>query len=290
MPFDPVTFGVVAGTSVLAPIISKGIGSLFGLDEPSAQEREAAALQQEAIRRMRDAAAGVGPSAAKQAAAVARERAQQQLASLAQRGSVQQQAGNVRAAMQATPEIMARIGGAEAQGRAEEMSRAREALAGLSARVAEQQAAAGRAGRQYTQGLIGAGIQGIGTAAAIGLEAGKGAGQQTAPADTGTTSQASTAATPQTGGYDLSKPTSLQAPTASLSPTAQAALGGSAVAPTSMVAPPAGAPTAVNTAPTVAPALGTPLPSLKLGQKFTGGFYDGAADQGLHRRLAALGY
>lgn len=290
MPFDPATFGIVAGTSVLAPIISKGIGSLFGLDQPSEQEREAARTQQQALTELRAAAEGRAASPAQLEAQYARNRAMQALAGMAQQGTAQQRAGNVRMAMQKAPEIMAQQGALASHARAEEMSRAREALAGLSARVAEQQAAAGRAGRQYTQSLIGAGIQGIGAGAVAGLEAGKSEG-----ADRLSQSEiARYNASPERGAWTQPKAVdmarSTQAQTASPSLAAQTALGGSAVAPTSMVAPPAGAPMAVATAPTVAPTLGKQLPSTKLGQKFTSGLYDGEADQGLHRRLASLGY
>ena len=79
---------------------------------------------------------------------------------MAQKGTVQQRAGNVRAAMQATPEVMAQQGAVAAQTRAAEMSNARSQLAGQEMAAANAEAAAGLADRQYTQKLIGAGISG----------------------------------------------------------------------------------------------------------------------------------
>lgn len=207
MAFDPVTFGAVAGASVLAPFISKGISSLFGLDEPSAQEREAAAMRQEAIARLKEQAEGKTASPAQLAALAQQQRTQQALAGMAQRGTVQQRAGNVRAAMQAAPEVMAQQSAIAAQTRAAEMESARRALAAAQTGVASDMAAAGREQRRYTQGLIGAGVQGIGSAAALGFMAGgtgtaggtgaAGAATPTAtePGAVGTTSQGMTAQT-----------------------------------------------------------------------------------------------
>lgn len=211
MAFDPVTFGAVAGASVLAPFISKGISSLFGLDEPSAQEREAAAMRQEAIARLKEQAEGKTASPAQLAALAQQQRTQQALAGMAQRGTVQQRAGNVRAAMQAAPEVMAQQSAIAAQTRAAEMESARRALAAAQTGVAADMAAAGREQRRYTQGLIGAGVQGIGSAAALGFMAGgtgtaggTGAAGATTPTATepgavGTTSQGMTAAPGETG-------------------------------------------------------------------------------------------
>lgn len=208
MAVDPVSLGVAAGVNLLAPVVAKGIGGLFGLDEPSEEERRAAARRQEAIDRLTAEAEGRTASPAQLAALAQQQRTQQALASLAQRGSVQQRAGNVRAAMQAAPEVMAQQGAVAAQTRAEEMARARNALAQAQMGVATQEAAQGAARREYMQRLIGAGIQGAaavtgdvmtrspdaatgGTGAAT--PAATPAATTTAPA-TGTTAQAQTAA------------------------------------------------------------------------------------------------
>lgn len=212
MPFDPVTFGAVAGVSVLAPFISKGLSSLFGLDEPSAQEREAAALRQQAIARMTEQAEGRTASPAQLAAVAQQQRTQQALQSLAQRGTVQQRAGNVRAAMQAAPEVMAQQGATAAQTRAAEMESARRALVQLQAGIASDQATAGREQRRYTQGLIGAGVQGIGSAAALGFMAG-GTGPAGGTGGTGTAA-GSTGAVGTTSQGMTAAPTAQQAPLA----------------------------------------------------------------------------
>ena len=160
MAVDPVSLGVAAGVNLLAPVVAKGIGGLFGLDEPSEEERRAAARRQEAIDRLTAEAEGRTASPAQLAALAQQQRTQQALASLAQRGTVQQRAGNVRAAMQAAPEVMAQQGAVAAQTRAEEMARARNALAQAQMGVATQEAAQGAARREYMQRLVGAGIQG----------------------------------------------------------------------------------------------------------------------------------
>lgn len=172
--FDPVSLGVAAGVNLLAPVVAKGIGGLFGLDEPSEEERRAAARRQEAIDRLTAEAEGRTASPAQLAALAQQQRTQQALQSLAQRGSVQQRAGNVRAAMQAAPEIMAQQGAVAAQTRAEEMARARNALAQAQMGVATQEAAQGAARREYMQKLIGAGIQGAAGAATMAFTPGAG--------------------------------------------------------------------------------------------------------------------
>lgn len=207
MAIDPASLGAAVGINLLAPVVAKGIGGLFGLDEPSEEERRAAARRQEAIDRLTAEAEGRTASPAQLAALAQQQRTQQALASLAQRGSVQQRAGNVRAAMQAAPEVMAQQGAVAAQTRAEEMARARNALAQAQMGVATQEAAQGAARREYMQRLIGAGIQGAaGVAgeaftrspdAATGATGGTGAAAPattTTTAATGTTSQAQTAA------------------------------------------------------------------------------------------------
>ena len=276
MPFDPVTFGVVAGTSVLAPIISKGIGSLFGLDEPSAQEREAAQLQQQALANLRQAAQGTAASPAQLEAQYQRNRTIQALAGMAQQGTAQQRAGNVRAAMQATPEVMAQQGAIASRARAEEMARAREALANASMGIAQQQAAAGRAGREYAQRLIGAGIQGIGAGAAAGLEAGK-AGAAT-PA-TASTAQTATTSQPLTASPGETAPAGpmRQVDTSSLRSPAPASM---AVQPqASMAASPMQLGVTTGTQPTVAPNLGLNAPSGVYGANITRRLMDG---EGMH--------
>ena len=204
MAIDPVSLGTAVGVNLLAPVVAKGIGGLFGLDEPSEEERRAAGRRQEAIDRLTAEAEGRTASPAQLAALAQQQRTQQALASLAQRGSVQQRAGNVRAAMQAAPEVMAQQGAVAAQTRAEEMARARNALAQAQMGVATQEAAQGAARREYMQRLIGAGIQGAAAvtgdvmtrspdAATGGTGAAAPAATPAAPA-TGTTAQAQTAA------------------------------------------------------------------------------------------------
>lgn len=233
MAVDPVSLGVAAGVNLLAPVVAKGIGGLFGLDEPSEEERRAAARRQEAIDRLTAEAEGRTASPAQLAALAQQQRTQQALASLAQRGSVQQRAGNVRAAMQAAPEVMAQQGAVAAQTRAEEMARARNALAQAQMGVATQEAAQGAARREYMQRLIGAGIQGaagvageaftrspdVATGATGGTGAAAPATATTAPA-TGTTSQAQTA-TP-TAAPAAPKPSTGAAP----APSSSLSLGG----------------------------------------------------------------
>jgi hypothetical protein len=282
MPFDPATFGVVAGTSVLAPIISKGIGSLFGLDEPSAQEREAARMQQEALASLRKTAEGQTASPAQLEALYQRNRTIQALAGMAQQGTAQQRAGNVRAAMHAAPEVMAQQGAIAAKARADEMARAREALVGMTASVAQQQAAAGRAGREYTQRLIGAGIQGIGAGAAAGLEAGKAGAAAPAAASTAqtaTTSQPLTAAPGETAPAGPMR----QVDTSSLMSPAPTSMAVQQQA--SMAASPMQLGVTTGTQPTVAPNLGLAPPSGVYGGSITRRLMDG---EGMHLTQPSL--
>jgi hypothetical protein len=172
----------MAGTSLLAPAVTSGISSLFGLDELSEEEKRANALRQESINRLTAAAEGRTASPAQLAALAQQQRTQQALAGLAQKGSVQQRAGNVRAAMQAAPEVMAQQGAIAAQTRAEEMARARDALAAAQLGVANQDAAAGQRKREQQRALIGAGVQGVGTAAALSMMSGDAAAPAAAPA------------------------------------------------------------------------------------------------------------
>lgn len=200
MPIDPVSIGVAAGVNALAPVVAKGLGSLFGLDEPSDEERQAAQLRQQALERLTAQAEGRTASPAQLAAIAQQQRTQQALQSLAQRGTVQQRAGNVRAAMQAAPEIMAQQGAVAAQTRAQEMESARNALAQMQMASAAQQAASGRANREYMQRIVGAGIAGAGAVAGQGMlmgaeDAAKKTGDAAKTAiETATTSQAQTAA------------------------------------------------------------------------------------------------
>lgn len=242
MAVDPVSLGVAAGVNLLAPVVAKGIGGLFGLDEPSEEERRAAARRQEAIDRLTAEAEGRTASPAQLAALAQQQRTQQALASLAQRGTVQQRAGNVRAAMQAAPEVMAQQGAVAAQTRAEEMARARNALAQAQMGVATQEAAQGAARREYMQRLVGAGIQGAaGVAgeaftrspdAATGATGGTGAAAPATTkttAATGTTSQAQTAA-PTSSQFTAAPGEGAAAPAAQgqrvqLGPSASMALG-----------------------------------------------------------------
>jgi hypothetical protein len=169
MAIDPLSIATAAGISALSPVVAKGIGSLFGLDEPSEEEQRAARLRQEALDRLTAQAEGRTSSPAQLAALAQQQRTQQALQSLAQRGTVQQRAGNVRAAMQAAPEVMAQQGAVAAQTRAAEMESARNALAQMQMASASQEAAAGRANREYMQRLIGAGVSGGASAAAMGM-------------------------------------------------------------------------------------------------------------------------
>ena len=186
---------IAAGVSLAAPYIAKGMGSLFGLDDPSDEEKKATALREASLQRLRDAADGKTASPAQLAALASQQRAVHALSSMAQKGTVQQRAGNVRAAMQLTPEVMAQQGAVAAQTRAAEMSNARSQLAGQEASIATSQAASGRADREYQQKLIGAGVQGAaGAFASDALTPEKTKPPAaTAPAF-GTTAQASTAA------------------------------------------------------------------------------------------------
>jgi ParB family chromosome partitioning protein len=169
MAIDPLSIATAAGISALSPVVAKGIGSLFGLDEPSEEEQRASRLRQEALDRLTAQAEGRTASPAQLAALAQQQRTQQALQSLAQRGTVQQRAGNVRAAMQAAPEVMAQQGAVAAQTRAAEMESARNALAQMQMASAAQEAAAGRANREYMQRLIGAGVSGGASAAAMGM-------------------------------------------------------------------------------------------------------------------------
>lgn len=170
MPLDPASIGIAAGINAAAPFIAKGIGSLFGLDENSEEENRAAARRQQVVDRLTAAAEGRAPSAAQLAATAQQQRTQQALQGLAQRGSVQQRAGNVRAAMQAAPEVMAQQGAQLAATRAAEMESARNALAQAQMGIANMEAAQGAAKRQYMQGLIGGAMSGAASAATLGLK------------------------------------------------------------------------------------------------------------------------
>jgi hypothetical protein len=274
MAIDPVSLGTAVGVNLLAPVVAKGIGGLFGLDEPSEEERRAAARRQEAIDRLTAEAEGRTASPAQLAALAQQQRTQQALASLAQRGNVQQRAGNVRAAMQAAPEVMAQQGAVAAQTRAEEMARARNALAQAQMGVATQEAAQGAARREYMQRLIGAGIQGAaavtGDVMTRSPDAATGGTGAAAPAAT----PAATAAAPATG-------TTAQAQTAA--PVQRTALSEqgvqAAMAPRSMAAQ-------------------GPAASVTLGQQFQpfdaesqlghGGLQLGAGIAGSRERLNAL--
>lgn len=174
MAIDPLSIATAAGISALSPVVAKGIGSLFGLDEPSEEEQRASRLRQEALDRLTAQAEGRTASPAQLAALAQQQRTQQALQSLAQRGTVQQRAGNVRAAMQAAPEVMAQQGAVAAQTRAAEMESARNALAQMQMASASQEAAAGRANREYMQRLIGAGVSGGAGAAASAMMQGGG--------------------------------------------------------------------------------------------------------------------
>jgi hypothetical protein len=176
--------------SALSPVVAKGIGSLFGLDQPSEEERQAEQLRQQALDRLTAQAEGRTASPAQLAAIAQQQRTQQALQSLAQRGSVQQRAGNLRTAMQAAPEVMAQQGAIAAQTRAQEMESARNALAQMQMASAAQQAASGRQNREYMQRIVGAGVSGAGAIAGQGMLM----GAEDAAKKTATTSQAQTAA------------------------------------------------------------------------------------------------
>lgn len=199
MAIDPLSIGVAAGVSALSPVVAKGIGSLFGLDEPSEEERQAEQLRQQALDRLTAQAEGRTASPAQLAAIAQQQRTQQALQSLAQRGSVQQRAGNLRTAMQAAPEVMAQQGAIAAQTRAQEMESARNALAQMQMASAAQQAASGRQNREYMQRIVGAGVSGAGAIAGQGMlmgaeDAAKKTAETAKPAiETATTSQAQTA-------------------------------------------------------------------------------------------------
>lgn len=207
MAIDPLSIGVAAGVSALSPVVAKGIGSLFGLDELSDEERQAAQLRQQAIDRLTAQAEGRTASPAQLAAIAQQQRTLQALQGLAQRGSVQQRAGNLRTAMQVAPEVMAQQGATAAQARAQEMESARNALAQMQMASAAQQAASGRANREYMQRIVGAGVSGAGAIAGQGMlmsaeddakktaDAAKKTADAAKPAvETATTSQAQTAA------------------------------------------------------------------------------------------------
>ena len=196
MAIDPLSIATAAGISALSPVVAKGIGSLFGLDEPSEEEQRASRLRQEALDRLTAQAEGRTASPAQLAALAQQQRTQQALQSLAQRGTVQQRAGNVRAAMQAAPEVMAQQGAVAAQTRAAEMESARNALAQMQMASAAQEAAAGRANREYMQRLIGAGVSGGASAAAMGMLQGAEPEAPKKPATTPDVAPAAPAAAP----------------------------------------------------------------------------------------------
>lgn len=207
-----------AGIGVLSPFIAKGLGSLFGLDQPSAEE-------QAAIGQLRSVAQGAQTPAQLMLAAQ-RAKTQQQLASMAARGTAQQQAGQTRMAMQMAPEIQAQQAAQMAAIRAQEQRSAQEALAALQANV-------GARTRQYERGLVGAGLQGGMAMAANAFLGGGGGGAAGKAAETaaggatdiGTTAQGltsdqaakelgftpgATAAAPTTGGMTPAQATDLQ--------------------------------------------------------------------------------
>ena len=169
MPFDPASFAISAGTSILGPLVAKGLGSMFGLDEASPEERKAAADREAALQKLRDAAEGKTASAAQLQAQQQQQRTIQALSSMAARGTAQQQAGAQRAAMQAAPEVMAQQGATAAQTRAAEMAAARRDLGAMQLQASQQQAAEGMANRKYMQGLIGAGVSGAAGAGAMAM-------------------------------------------------------------------------------------------------------------------------
>ena len=155
MPFDPASFAISAGTSVLGPLVAKGLGSMFGLDEPSERERAA----REGLQRL---AGGRVATPAQLMLQQQKNDTLKNLQSLASRGTAQQQAGNVRAAMQAAPGIQQQQAGQLAALRASEMQQAQSALSQL-----EQQQ--GSQDRKYMQGLIGAGVSGAAGAGAMAM-------------------------------------------------------------------------------------------------------------------------
>lgn len=169
MPFDPASFAISAGTSILGPLVGKGLGSMFGLDEASPEERKAAADREAALQKLRDAAEGKTASAAQLQAQQQQQRTIQALSSMAARGTAQQQAGAQRAAMQAAPEVMAQQGATAAMARAAEMSAARRDLGAMQLQASQQQAAEGAANRKYMQGVIGAGVAGAAGAGAMAM-------------------------------------------------------------------------------------------------------------------------
>ncbi len=237
MAIDPVSLGTAVGVNLLAPVVAKGIGGLFGLDEPSEEELRAAARRQEAIDRLTAEAEGRTASPAQLAALAQQQRTQQALASLAQRGTVQQRAGNVRAAMQAAPEVMAQQGAVAAQTRAEEMARARNALAQAQMGVATQEAAQGAARREYMQRLIGAGIQGAAAVTGDVMTRSPDAATGGTGAATPAATPAATTATPATG-------TTAQAQTTAPAAAPVAPKPSTGVAPAPSTAAAAGAPAA----------------------------------------------
>lgn len=157
------------GTSLLGPLVAKGLGSMFGLDEASPEERKAAADREAALQKLRDAAEGKTASAAQLQAQQQQQRTIQALSSMAARGTAQQQAGAQRAAMQAAPEVMAQQGATAAMARAAEMSAARRDLGAMQLQASQQQAAEGAANRKYMQGVIGAGVSGAAAAGAAAM-------------------------------------------------------------------------------------------------------------------------
>lgn len=155
MPFDPASFAISAGTSILGPLVGKGLGAMFGLDEPSERERAA----REGLQRL---ASGRVATPAQLMLQQQKNNTLKSLQSLASRGTAQQQAGNVRAAMQAAPGIQQQQAGQLAALRAQEMQQAQSALSQL-----EQQQ--GSQDRKYMQGLIGAGVSGAASAGALAM-------------------------------------------------------------------------------------------------------------------------
>jgi hypothetical protein len=128
---------------------------MFGLDEPSERERAA----REGLQRL---ASGRVATPAQLMLQQQKNDTLKNLQSLASRGTAQQQAGNVRAAMQAAPGIQQQQAGQLAALRASEMQQAQSALSQL-----EQQQ--GSQDRKYMQGLIGAGVSGAAGAGAMAM-------------------------------------------------------------------------------------------------------------------------
>ena len=195
---------VGVGTSLLGPLVAKGLGSMFGLDEASPEERKAAADREAVLQKLRDAAEGKTASAAQLQAQQQQQRTIQALSSMAARGTAQQQAGAQRAAMQAAPEVMAQQGATAAMARAAEMTAARRDLGAMQLQASQQQAAEGMANRKYMQGLIGAGVSGAAAAGAAAMTQSPAPKKPAAPppppppppggGSTGTTASALTAA------------------------------------------------------------------------------------------------